>query len=356
MNTKTTMPKLKVNPDIQQFLDGPRDEENEVLEKSIVTQGVRDDIIVWDKDDTIVDGHNRWTICLKHNIVPPVRRLSFVDEEAIKDWILENQLGRRNLTPNRFLDYLGTLYNRQKGGVKSEKELVEKLAKKAGVSEKTVRRSGEFADGVNALDKVLGKLEKNAALTGKSELTKEEIREVGKAKTPAAVKRTVEIVKERAAVKKKAKAKVKSTAKAKIKYEVVVAQPDFDKRALQDLKTTRPATSDNSCIFMIVQDYNLGEAMELLKAWGFLYEASYVLIEEGRQDKSNWSVLKHTYLLIGSKGIVGGPTSGNEPSSTIRAANIVDGVFNAIKDFPLVKDAKEKLVINAGTRTGWISA
>ncbi len=356
MTAKTTMPDLKINTNIQDFLEGMRDEEIEILEKSIVSQGVRDAIVVWDKDKTIVDGHNRWKICLKHNIVPPVKELSFDDEEAIKDWILENQLGRRNLTPNIFLVFLGTLYNRQNKGEKSEGEVVEKLAKTAGVSPKTVRRSGEFAEGVEVLERVMGKIEKNAALTGKSALTKEDIREISKAKTPAAVKRTVEIVKEKAAAKKKSKAKVKSTAKSKIKYEVVLTEPDFYKRPLADLKTARPATQENACLFVMVEDENLTQGLELMKAWGFGYEASYILIEEGRQDRSNWSVLKHKQLLIGSKGIIGGPTSGNEPPSIMRSANILDSVFNTVGQFPLVKDAKDKLVINAGDRTGWTTA
>lgn len=50
----------------------------------------------------IIDGHNRYRICQKHNIDLPswcFDWLCFDTKEDVKKYIYENQLARRNLTP-----------------------------------------------------------------------------------------------------------------------------------------------------------------------------------------------------------------------------------------------------------------
>ena len=50
----------------------------------------------------IIDGHNRYKICQKHNIDLPswcFDWLCFDTKEEVKKYIYENQLARRNLTP-----------------------------------------------------------------------------------------------------------------------------------------------------------------------------------------------------------------------------------------------------------------
>lgn len=45
----------------------------------------------------LVDGHNRYKICQKHNIPFKVTSVEFEDRDAVKQFIIENQLGRRNV-------------------------------------------------------------------------------------------------------------------------------------------------------------------------------------------------------------------------------------------------------------------
>ncbi len=65
------------------------------LEKSILEEGCRDAIIVW--GNIIVDGHNRFNICSKHNIPYRAEYRDFPNREAAMLWMLQNQLSRRNL-------------------------------------------------------------------------------------------------------------------------------------------------------------------------------------------------------------------------------------------------------------------
>ena len=72
--------------------------EYSALESSIQNEGCRDAIIVWRGCGIIVDGHNRYEICRKHGIEFRVEEKNFSDRQAVKVWILKNQLARRNLT------------------------------------------------------------------------------------------------------------------------------------------------------------------------------------------------------------------------------------------------------------------
>jgi len=72
--------------------------EYSALESSVLSEGCRDAIIVWRGCGIIVDGHNRYEICRKHGIEFRVEEKNFSDRQAVKVWILKNQLARRNLT------------------------------------------------------------------------------------------------------------------------------------------------------------------------------------------------------------------------------------------------------------------
>ena len=86
---------IKIDPEFQTLIPPLTDDEYQRLEKSILSEGVRECIITW--DDTIIDGHNRYRICKKHGLECPNIERTFKSRDAAKIWIIENQLGRRNL-------------------------------------------------------------------------------------------------------------------------------------------------------------------------------------------------------------------------------------------------------------------
>lgn len=86
-----------------------------------------------------------------------------------KDWIIRNQLGRRNLTPTQWTYLLGLRYNLEKKEVPNpegiggksgkivegqnvpQQTTSERLAEEYGVSDKTVKRAGQFAEAIDSL-------------------------------------------------------------------------------------------------------------------------------------------------------------------------------------------------------------
>jgi hypothetical protein len=72
------------------------EDERAQLEHNILESGeCRDALILW--NGVIIDGHNRLEICMKHGIKFGVREMEFASREDVMVWIIENQLGRRNL-------------------------------------------------------------------------------------------------------------------------------------------------------------------------------------------------------------------------------------------------------------------
>jgi len=113
---------LKIRDDFKNLIPPLSAEEFELLEASIKREGCRDPIITW--NDTIIDGHNRYAICIKHNIPFKTIEHSFEDDDEAKLWIIENQMARRNLTP----------YQRSVLALKS-KDIIAKKAREKQIKE-----------------------------------------------------------------------------------------------------------------------------------------------------------------------------------------------------------------------------
>jgi hypothetical protein len=88
--------KLNINTEFAKCIPPLSKSELSTLEQSLQSEGCRDAIITW--NGTIVDGHNRYAICQKHNISFKVSDKVFDSNEKAKIWIIDNQKGRRNLT------------------------------------------------------------------------------------------------------------------------------------------------------------------------------------------------------------------------------------------------------------------
>jgi hypothetical protein len=71
-------------------------EEYNLLEESIIKEGCRDPLVLW--NGILIDGHNRYAICTKHNITFNVIERPFNSRNDVSIWIIQNQFGRRNLT------------------------------------------------------------------------------------------------------------------------------------------------------------------------------------------------------------------------------------------------------------------
>lgn len=89
------MQTLQIDPEFQSLIPPLAEDERAELEASLKVEGCRHPLDVW--HGVIVDGHNRYAICQANGIPFEVKEHEFEDRDAAKEWILRNQLARRNL-------------------------------------------------------------------------------------------------------------------------------------------------------------------------------------------------------------------------------------------------------------------
>lgn len=87
---------LKIDPEFKALIPPLTPDERAGLEASILAEGCRDALIVW--GDILIDGHNRYEICTKHDIPYKTQPIEFASRAEARIWIRKNQLARRNLT------------------------------------------------------------------------------------------------------------------------------------------------------------------------------------------------------------------------------------------------------------------
>lgn len=144
-------------------------DEFEKLEKNIIKNGVLDPLMIWRDSETdkyvLIDGHNRYRIIEKNNLEFNIWhgfKIFYEEElptrEAVKEWMLEQQLGRRNLTEIERYEI-----------VQKFKELIQNKAKKnqslggkglpnlvkVNVQEEMAKATGVSKGSYHKLDKVM---------------------------------------------------------------------------------------------------------------------------------------------------------------------------------------------------------
>ncbi len=120
---------LHIAERLRKLLPPPTPEERQQLKENIESDGrVRDPILFWHdgKRNVVIDGMHRWDIVRGTPIPYRTERMHFDNYEEAEVWILNHQLGRRNLlNPTEIRNVRGELYNRLKtthgGDRKSEK-------------------------------------------------------------------------------------------------------------------------------------------------------------------------------------------------------------------------------------------
>ena len=181
------------------------------LEAHILKNGCRDALSIWETTQRkitenfencneptyiLIDGHNRFDICKKNNVSFNIQLLAFTDLQEVKDYMIDLQLGRRNLRPEQVSYFRGLRflneksqkgkYDRENHKVQSEPydpkegvDTAEKLAEEYNVGRSTIKRDAEYAKGISKLDKIF----RDEILTGKQKVSKVLIQTISKNNT-----------------------------------------------------------------------------------------------------------------------------------------------------------------------------
>lgn len=151
---------VTIEPEFEKLCPPLQKDEYDQLEKNIVADGCREPLICW--NFILVDGHNRFKICKKNGIDFEITHKNFVDDNDARDWIINNQLGRRNITAEQRRYLVGRLFRQKQQADKLaaiesvecglEQNVPEKHSGKQGKSNGTAKKGGGKNDSRTVAD------------------------------------------------------------------------------------------------------------------------------------------------------------------------------------------------------------
>lgn len=298
---------ISIDKEFKNIIPPLTTEEYSGLEIDIIKNGCRVAIDIW--NDIIIDGHNRYDICTKHNIKFQTKNIQFPDRTMAMLWIIANQLNRRNLQTIDRID----LIRRQEGLKQSIKAKAkermysgkkpdpvqisapgktrDRLADIAGVSHDTYKKGSIILE--KAEPEVIDKIRKGE-------------QSINKAYTD--IKRT------------EAKEKVKSVKPPEGKYRVVYADPPWkynDKltegygaaehhyptMTIEELclMPVKELLEDSAVLFLWTTSPLLEDSFKIISAWGFKYKTSFIW-DKVKHNMGHYNSVRHEFLLVCTKG------------------------------------------------------
>lgn len=178
ITTTDPINEIIIDKKFQNLIPALSNDEFKQLSENIIADGCRDPLVVWKEQNILLDGHNRYRICVDNGIQFQTKEISFPTRENAFNWMIDNQLGRRNMTPeqasylrgkqyrgekksvggngsNQHTSYVDIVSTKLKGeGISESRRTIEKMADKHNVTPKTIQRDAKYADAVDTLERL----------------------------------------------------------------------------------------------------------------------------------------------------------------------------------------------------------
>ncbi|NJO00282.1 MAG: ParB N-terminal domain-containing protein [Bacteroidia bacterium] len=108
--------KLIIKNELKDYIPPLTEDEYLQLQKNILKEGCRDPLVIWKHENeyVLVDGHNRFKICTENNIQYNLVQKDFASLDHVKEWMIANQLGKRNLPEEAKAYFRGLQYEMEK--------------------------------------------------------------------------------------------------------------------------------------------------------------------------------------------------------------------------------------------------
>ena len=322
---------IKIKEEFKKLIPALTKEEYKQLENNCIAEGIREKILIW--NGFIIDGHNRYEISLKWDLEIQTETKHFQDEEAVKEWMILNQFGRRNLSNYQrsvlALELEEVFSNKAKENqvrkansvllISAEQKLDtrKELSKIASVGHDTIAKVKKIQ--AQASEEVKAKLSTGEVSINSAyqEIKKEEKRE------------------ELAQIRLDIEQGINNVDINNIpeKFDVIYADPpwryDFAASSStkienhyttmenSDIAKMKVPAKDNCVLFMWATSPKLLEALEVMKGWGFIYK-THAIWDKEKIGMGYWFRGQHELLMVGVKGKVSPPEASIRISSVIK--------------------------------------
>lgn len=328
-----------IDKEFQSLIPPPSDDEYKQLEVNILTDGCRDPISLW--GDIILDGHNRFKICQEHDIPFNTVQIEVADRDDAMLWIVQNQLGRRNLTPSQMKYFRGEWYKQDKqqgqradltcgqnvhmleddGSTSGQSDHMlkdvdqtcgqndqrlattsEKIARQTGVSEKTVRRDAQFASAVDKIASVAGPEARTSILTANTIKTQRDVLAIADMADDAPDLVTDVVQGEKTVEQARQELRARSNPTPVDRFKVLYADPDWSKDLRAMGLDIQEQSEDDSVLFLWVPSSLLEKSFDVVKSWNFKYQASFVRDLGAGDSEGQYNQANHEFLLLCVRG------------------------------------------------------
>lgn len=329
---------LMIEPEIQSLIPPLADHERAQLEANVRADGCRDPLVT-DQNGLLLDGHNRLVICRAHGIRFRVLRHHVEGREGAKMWVIENQFGRRNLTP----------YQRAELALRLEPMLAARAKRNLATAQPGVRGGSPLSDLTKAMP--VDTRSELARLSGLSTGTIHKVREIAD-KAPeevkAALRSGAESIhhayrdlrddehRQRRVEKAQAISAGNGPLVAPTRFPVILADPPWrlndpgpeSRRVEKHYPTMELAkicalpvadiATPDAVLFLWTTSAMLRDAMTVLEAWSFSYVTCMVWVKD-KIGTGYYARQQHELLLIAKRGHLPVPKPEHLRSSVIVA-------------------------------------
>ena len=301
-------------------------EEFKQLERNIVEEGIRDPLVTW--NGILVDGHNRYRIAQEYDIDFVTVEKEFADMNAVKEWMINNQFGRRNLPAyerGKLALRLKDIYSQKAKETKAEKvshfrqtgevlqisvkpDTQRDLAKVANVSHDTINKIEKIE--AKASDEVKQKL--SIGTMSINEAYKEIKKEEKKVERVELIQKQIEDIEEGLlpdlvglfdVVSVDPPWPYEGESKNITSFDSVgrrVANP-YPEMSIEQIKAIELPLMENAVVLLWTTHKFLPDAFEILKEWNLDYKATLVWNKE-KIGMGAWFRMQCEFCLVGVKG------------------------------------------------------
>jgi N6-adenosine-specific RNA methylase IME4 len=363
---------IKLDDSIRGLIPPLHADERAQLEANLLKDGCLDPLIVDVKSGVLLDGHNRYDICTQRGITYTVKRIHCADRVATELWVLEHQVGRRNLRDDQRAIIAAKICERRSGEARSTR------ASAAGKASAAKRKGNSETTSVS-------KLKRKAARTRTTVATEYNLseRKVGDAlkivhddpaaadkilagtTTIAEVRREVNLAQR--TTEDQARHEALTTTLAGKVPSVVVAEPRWRTPSLGSTKSAsgtldtesicalRPTTTDDAVLFLWTHPSVLPDALRVMSEWGFAYR-DHAVWDMTIASDGHWFRGQHELVLVGTKGNFS-PPNAHKPLASVIRPRIPGGprpkvFFRRVQEW--WPDAVRLDLFGYGKRKGWL--
>lgn len=315
---------LEIKEEFKKLIPSLTTEEFKQLEENCLAEGIREAILTW--NGFIIDGHNRYEIATKWNLDYQTKLKHFKNEEEVKEWMILNQFGRRNLS-----NYQRSVLALQLEEVFKEKAKENQIRKPESVKQisaeqKPIETRKELAKVANVSHDTIAKvkvIEAKAPEEVKAKLSTGEVsinqvyQEIKKEEKKEERDKKIEEV--------KAKIEEENLIIENKKYHVIAIDPpwayeekggfsstdydaesnrgavDYPTMTVQQIKKIELPEAEDCVLFLWTTHAFLRDSFEILEQWGYKYKATLVW-DKVKMGIGRTIRMQVEFCLIGVKG------------------------------------------------------